>query len=95
MHMQLQELLPFLSVTVRAWRGVDVLEVEWTAGPIPIQDNLGKEISIKYQSTLNSGNPLAEPIAPQPFTDDRSFVGSTQCSRGPEKHQQACNLASQ
>lgn len=57
----LQELLPFLAVTIRAWKGVDSVEVEWTAGPIPIQDNLGKEISIKYQSSLNSGKSTPPP----------------------------------
>jgi lysosomal alpha-mannosidase len=32
----------------------EVVEVEWTVGPIPIDDNLGKEIIIRYDTDIQS-----------------------------------------
>ncbi|CAF0848481.1 unnamed protein product [Adineta ricciae] len=31
-------------------------EVEWTVGPIPVNDNIGKEIILRYDTDVNSGN---------------------------------------
>lgn len=31
------------------------MEVEWTVGPIPIEDKHGKEVVLRYASTLESG----------------------------------------
>ena len=32
----------------------DAVEVEWTVGPIPVGDNVGKEIILKYDTDINS-----------------------------------------
>ncbi|CAF4357996.1 unnamed protein product, partial [Rotaria magnacalcarata] len=32
----------------------EFVEVEWTVGPIPIDDNMGKEIIIRYDTDINS-----------------------------------------
>ena len=39
----------------RLWEKALHVEVEWTVGPIPIQDNKGKEVVLRYASSLNSG----------------------------------------
>jgi len=44
-----QTLLDYLSVVTRVWAGHDHAEVEWSAGPIPIDDGFGKEIVLKYK----------------------------------------------
>ena len=31
------------------------MEVEWTVGPIPIEDRIGKEIILRYDSDMNNG----------------------------------------
>lgn len=31
------------------------MEVEWTVGPIPIEDKHGKEVVLRYASALDSG----------------------------------------
>ena len=31
------------------------MEVEWTVGPIPIEDKHGKEVVLRYASSLDSG----------------------------------------
>ena len=50
-----QEFLDWASATTRIWRGVADLEVEWTAGPLPIQDGRGRELTLRYETTLDSG----------------------------------------
>ena len=45
------------------------MEIEWTVGPIPIEDKHGKEVVLRYASALESGE----------STSPRS---SKQCSRG-------------
>ena len=52
-----QEFLDWASVTTRIWRGADDLEVEWTAGPLPFADGLGRELVLHYESTLDTGAP--------------------------------------
>lgn len=52
----MQTLLEFLTVTTRFWRDFDFAEVEWTAGPIPIADSMGKEVVIRYETNLSSGD---------------------------------------
>ncbi len=32
------------------------VEVEWTVGPIPIDDKKGKEVVLRYASSLDSGH---------------------------------------
>ena len=45
----MQTLLDYLTVVTRIWKGHEHAEVEWTAGPIPIDDGFGKEIVLKYK----------------------------------------------
>ena len=58
MLLSVQKSLDFLDITVRVWKGLapHYAEVEWTAGPIPISDDKGKEVVIQYKSALKSGD---------------------------------------
>lgn len=53
---ELQVPLEFLSLTVRLWHKLDHVEVEWTAGPIPIDDNSGKEVIVKYKTDIDNAD---------------------------------------
>lgn len=39
----------------RLWEKALHVEVEWTVGPIPIEDKKGKEVVLRYASSLDSG----------------------------------------
>ena len=39
----------------RVWDKALHVEVEWTVGPIPIDDKKGKEVVLRYASSLRSG----------------------------------------
>jgi len=39
----------------RVWDKALHVEVEWTVGPIPIDDKKGKEVVLRYASCLHSG----------------------------------------
>ncbi|XP_076763477.1 lysosomal alpha-mannosidase II isoform X2 [Xylocopa sonorina] len=39
---------------VRVYKGKEYVEFNWLVGPIPVQDQIGKEIVSKYTSNLNS-----------------------------------------
>lgn len=52
----MQRLLDFLVAVTRVWKGQDYAEVEWTAGPIPIEDGMGKEVVLRYSTNLSSGD---------------------------------------
>jgi hypothetical protein len=43
------------SVIVRLWKAADSVEVEWTVGPVPIEDGIGKEIALRLRSNISSG----------------------------------------
>ena len=43
-------------MVTRLWKGQEYAEVEWTAGPIPIGDGRGKEVILKYQTNLTTGD---------------------------------------
>ena len=43
----MQTFYPWASLTTRLWKGSEHLEVEWTVGPIPFKDGLGREISVQ------------------------------------------------
>lgn len=47
MNVLLQTHLPWASSTIRVVNGLKHVEVEWTAGPIPIEDKWGKELIIR------------------------------------------------
>ncbi|CAF4682551.1 unnamed protein product, partial [Rotaria sp. Silwood2] len=36
------------------YRNTSAIEIEWIVGPIPIDDNIGKEIIIRYNTDINS-----------------------------------------
>jgi len=42
------------SEEISLYDGGEVVEVEWTVGPIPIDDNRGKEIIIRYDTDIQS-----------------------------------------
>ena len=43
------------SVVVRLWRGAQEAEIEWTVGPIPVADGIGKEVMLRLRSDIDSG----------------------------------------
>ncbi|KAL3162416.1 hypothetical protein ABBQ32_010087 [Trebouxia sp. C0010 RCD-2024] len=45
----------YTSVVIRLWDKALHVEVEWTVGPIPIEDKRGKEVVLRYSSSLDSG----------------------------------------
>ncbi|XP_066563843.1 lysosomal alpha-mannosidase isoform X2 [Amia ocellicauda] len=49
-----QEFSPWVSQVVRLPRGGHQLELEWTVGPIPVGDGLGKEVISRFDSDINS-----------------------------------------
>ncbi|CAF0732780.1 unnamed protein product [Adineta ricciae] len=44
------------SQEISLYEGEEYVEVEWTVGPIPVNDNIGKEIILRYDTDVNSGN---------------------------------------
>lgn len=45
----------YTSAVIRVWDKALHVEVEWTVGPIPIDDKKGKEVVLRYASSLHSG----------------------------------------
>ena len=39
----------------RIWKDALHVELEWTVGPIPFRDGRGREVSLRFQSSLDSG----------------------------------------
>ena len=50
-----QRFADWASQVVRIRQGSEVVELEWTIGPIPIDDFLGKEVITRFESDLSSG----------------------------------------
>ncbi|XP_011300932.1 lysosomal alpha-mannosidase isoform X1 [Fopius arisanus] len=44
----------YVSQVVRIYNGEDKIEFDWVAGPIPVEDGVGKEIVNKFSSNLES-----------------------------------------
>jgi lysosomal alpha-mannosidase len=42
------------SQEINLYDDTEILEIEWTVGPIPIGDNLGKEIIMRYDTDIQS-----------------------------------------
>ncbi|CAF1087368.1 unnamed protein product [Rotaria sordida] len=42
------------SQEINLYDNANILEVEWTVGPIPIDDNIGKEIILRYDTDIKS-----------------------------------------
>ncbi|XP_076867010.1 lysosomal alpha-mannosidase [Brachyhypopomus gauderio] len=49
-----QEFSPWVSQVVRLYKGSRELELEWTVGPIPVADGLGKEVITRLDSNIGS-----------------------------------------
>ncbi len=49
-----QEFAPYVSLVSRVYKGSSDIELEWLVGPIPIMDNIGKEVIVKYTSEQQS-----------------------------------------
>ncbi|MGB1598329.1 MAG: glycoside hydrolase family 38 C-terminal domain-containing protein, partial [Promethearchaeia archaeon] len=45
---------PWATQTVRLYAGARHVEVEWTIGPVPIQDGKGKEVVSRYRTSISS-----------------------------------------
>ncbi|PZC70927.1 hypothetical protein B5X24_HaOG214601 [Helicoverpa armigera] len=44
----------YAGVTLRLYKGLPTIELDWIVGPIPVYDDLGKEIFIRYVTDLNN-----------------------------------------
>jgi lysosomal alpha-mannosidase len=44
------------SQEISLFHGTQAVEVEWTVGPIPISDKIGKEIIIRYDTDIESAS---------------------------------------
>jgi hypothetical protein len=68
---------PWGSVVLRLWRGADEVEVEWTVGPVPIEDGVGKEVMLRLRSDIDSGAALmADSVRLAGFWSDVSRVSA-------------------
>ena len=45
-----QKYSPWISQTIRLDNTIDAVQVEWTVGPIPIEDRWGKEVVVRYKA---------------------------------------------
>ncbi|XP_055014640.1 LOW QUALITY PROTEIN: lysosomal alpha-mannosidase [Boleophthalmus pectinirostris] len=45
----------WVSQVVRLYSGSRALELEWTVGPVPVQDDLGKEVMTRLDTNIKSG----------------------------------------
>lgn len=43
------------TLITRLWQKSGEIELEWTVGPIPIDDKVGKEVMIRVVTDINSG----------------------------------------
>ena len=46
----------WVKQTTRIYEGEDYVEVEWTVGPVPIDDGVGKEIIARFDTGIDSGD---------------------------------------
>uniref|UniRef100_A0A8B9KGF7 Lysosomal alpha-mannosidase n=1 Tax=Astyanax mexicanus TaxID=7994 RepID=A0A8B9KGF7_ASTMX len=49
-----QQFSPWVSQVVRLYEGSRELELEWTIGPVPVDDGLGKEVITRLDSSISS-----------------------------------------
>jgi len=47
--------LPWLALATRVWAGRQDFDVEWTVGPIPIADGMGKEVVTRFAVPIATG----------------------------------------
>ena len=50
----MQEYFPWMSQTLRISTGTPQAEVEWTVGPIPFKDGLGREAVVRRAPCLHA-----------------------------------------
>jgi hypothetical protein len=43
------------SLVVRLWEGAEAVDLEWTVGPVPVDDGMGKEVALRVRSLIESG----------------------------------------
>ncbi|XP_052781407.1 lysosomal alpha-mannosidase-like isoform X1 [Mya arenaria] len=48
------EFSPWATQVTRQYKDEPYVEVEWTVGPIPVQDKLGKEVVVRFETGLNT-----------------------------------------
>ncbi|KAL4419672.1 hypothetical protein ABPG75_006770 [Micractinium tetrahymenae] len=51
-----QEFGEWATLVTRLYKGQSHVELEWTVGPIPFEDGLGREVVLLYTSDLESGD---------------------------------------
>ena len=51
-----QQWTSWLSQVVRVYNDDDVVVFDWVVGPIPVNDTIGKEIILKYETNLTTNN---------------------------------------
>jgi hypothetical protein len=49
-----QQWAPWAHLVTRLWAQSDALEQEWTVGPIPVGDGLGKEVILRTSTNLST-----------------------------------------
>ena len=49
-----QEWASWLGLVIRVYKDQDFILFDWVVGPIPVDDNIGKEIILKYDSNLKT-----------------------------------------
>uniref|UniRef100_A0AAR2J2A3 Lysosomal alpha-mannosidase n=1 Tax=Pygocentrus nattereri TaxID=42514 RepID=A0AAR2J2A3_PYGNA len=49
-----QQFSPWVSQVVRLYEGSRELELEWTVGPVPVEDGFGKEVITRFDSNISS-----------------------------------------
>jgi len=49
-----QDFSYWVSQRVRVWAGEETVDFEWTVGPVPADDGLGKEVITRYDTGINS-----------------------------------------
>ncbi len=42
-----QEWQPWATLTTRVWKDSEHIESEWTVGPLPFEDKLGREVVVR------------------------------------------------
>ena len=70
------------ALTVRLWRGADDVELEWTVGPVPIADGVGKEVCLRLRSDVVTGTSLEKKrlsLASLRLTPQSSGLCQPQC----------------
>ena len=51
-----QQFSDYIKQTVRTYEDEDYIEFDWTVGPIPISDGIGKEIITRFETDLKTDN---------------------------------------